>query len=125
MTRDLGPLRPIVDGCARLNAWAGELSSLEFADERGWLSADERAHSHDLAARFPAEQAELAARWRELPAAAIAAHEDRVRSILADMRAAGGKLGHFYLESLEARALSTCSPERSFDFWAIWAIYQL
>lgn len=122
---DLGALRPIVDGAARLNHWAGELTGMEFADERGWLDADERARFRELDARYPVVRAELAALWRELPADDALRHDQRVRDVLARMRAAGGKLGHFHLADLEPRALATVAPRREFDEWAIWAVYQL
>jgi hypothetical protein len=125
MSHDLGALQPIVDGAARLNAWAGELTGLAFADERGWLDADESARFRELDAEYPRVDAELAARWRELPDDALARHDQHVHATLARLRAAGGKLDGFYLESLEPRALATTAPRREFDAWAIWAIYQV
>lgn len=125
MPRDLGALQPLVDGATQLNAWAGELTGLAFADERGWLDAAEQARFRELDARYPVVRAELAARWRELPPDIVSAHDQRVRSVLDRVRAAGGKLDHFYLESLEPRALATASPHREFDEWAIFAMYTL
>lgn len=125
MARDPDPMQAIVDGAAQLNAWAGELTGLDFADERGWLGDDDRARFRDLEARFTRVQSELAARWRELPPAAIAAYDARVDAVLARMRAAGGRLESFYLSDLEPRARATASPRRDFDFWAIWAIHRI
>lgn len=119
------PLRAIVDGAATLNDWAGERTGLDFADERGWLADDDRARLRELEARFPALAAELAERWRHLPPDAIAAHDARVDAALARLREAGGQLNHFYLSDLEARARATASPQRRFDFWAIWAVHRI
>lgn len=125
MPRDLGALQPIIDGAARLNALAGELTGLAFADERGWLGADEAARFRELDADYPRINAELAARWRELSDDALARHDEHVHAALARLRAAGGKLDGFYLESLEPRALATTAPRREFDAWAFWAVYQV
>lgn len=125
MPSDPGALRAIVDGAATLNAWAGELTGLAFADERGWLSPDESARFRELDARWPQLNAELAARFRELPADALARHDDHVMTTLARLRAAGGRLGGFHTDSLEPRALATTGLVREFDAWAIWAIYQV
>jgi hypothetical protein len=125
MTHDPGALRPIVDGAAQLNAWAGELTGLAFADERGWLDADESARFRELDASYPRVSAELAARFRELPDDALARHDAHVHATLTRMRAAGGTLGNFHIETLEPRALATAAPRREFDAWAIWAIYQV
>lgn len=122
---DSEALREIVAAAARLNAMAGELTSLEFADERGWLGADDVASLKALADQFPIARAELAERWRRLDAGSIEVHAQRVHAVLDRMRLAGGKLGHFYQDSLEPRALATCSADRDFDFWAIYAVYQL
>lgn len=118
-------LRAIVDDAAQLNAWALELTGFDFADERGWLGDDDRARFRELEARFPVVQAELAERWRALPPSAIAAHDARVAAALARLHAAGGQLGGFYAKELEPRARATASPQRTFDFWAIWAVHQL
>lgn len=125
MKPDLGPLQAIVDGAAQLNRWAGDLTGLEFADERGWLDDDERARMLEMNRQFPLVEADLAARWRELSAAVVADYDARVDRVLARICDAGGVLEHFYLESLGPRAAATKSPERNFDFWAIWAIHQL
>lgn len=118
-------LRAILDGAARLNDWAGELSGLDFADERGWLGDDARARFHRLDADFKALSGKLAFRWRNLAAAAIAAHDAEVDAALARLHAAGGSLGGFHLVDLERRARATTSPQREFDFWAIWAIHRI
>jgi hypothetical protein len=125
MAHASGPMKVVLDGAAQLNAWAGELTGLAFADERGWLSDDERARFRDMDSQFPIVQAELAARWRELPADVVGDHDARVRRVLDQLRDAGGVLEHFYLADLGPRATATCSPGREFDYWAIWAIHQI
>jgi hypothetical protein len=118
-------LRSLVDGAARLNAWAGELTGLAFADERGWLDAAEAARFRELDARWPVVHAELAEQWQELPGDLAARHDAHVHAALARLRAAGGQIGGFHLDTLEPRALATVAPRREFDAWAIWAVYQL
>lgn len=111
--------------CATLNRWAGQLTGLDFAEERGWLSELERAEKAELQAAFQPLTDEGERLWRELSATDIERYEARVRSAVQMLEQAGGKLDGFYAESLGPRALATCSPQREFDFWAIWAVHEV
>jgi hypothetical protein len=115
----------IYEICATLNRWAGRLTGLDFADERGWLSADERAEKAELDSSFQPLTAEGERLWRELAATDVERYEARVKSAVQLLEQAGGKLEGFYAESLGPRALATCSPQREFDFWAIWAVHEI
>lgn len=115
----------IYEICGTLNSWGGRLTGLDFADERGWLSADERAEKAELERASQTLRDEAERLWRELPSTEIERYEARAKSAVQKLEQAGGKLDGFYAESLGPRALATCSPQREFDFWAIWAVQQL
>lgn len=115
----------IYEICATLNRWGGQLTGLDFADERGWLSAEERAERAELEVAAQTLRAEGEQLWRELPSAEIERYEVLARSAVQTLEHAGGKRDGFYAESLGPRALATCSPQRVFDFWAIWAVQQV
>lgn len=125
MPDEAATLGDVVEAVAGLHGLANELGELQFADERGWLRGDGALRMKELAGRLPVLQAALAERWRGLDDEEMAGHERRVHDVLGRMRDAGGRLGSFYLESLAGRALATCAPERRFDVWAVWAVYQL
>ncbi len=115
----------ILAAAARLNDWALELTVFDFEEERGRLGAVDRARAQQLQRDFDDLHAQAEDRWRALPLPQIVAYDKRVTAALDRLGAAGGHLGALYRETLEPRALATCSPERAFDFWAIWAVHRV
>lgn len=111
-----------------LSGAAGELTSLDFAEERGWLDDAELGRKAQLQRDFDRLFREAEDIWRRLPVtdpADVERHEARVRQAIELVEAAGGKLDHFYLEPLKSRARETCVPDRRFDYWAIRAVHKL
>lgn len=118
----------ILEICSTLNGWAGRLTGLDFADERGWLSDGERAQKAEMEREFAPLSDEGERLWRSLPSTeptTVERYEARVRLAVRLLEQGGGKHDGFYADSLRPRGLATCSPQREFDFWAIWAVHRV
>ncbi|MBI2389366.1 MAG: hypothetical protein HYV09_07195 [Deltaproteobacteria bacterium] len=114
--------------CDTLDSWAGKLTGMDFADERGWLSEAEQVEKAQMDRELPVLEAEAERLWRELPGAdpaAVQRYDARVQLAVDRLQRAGGSLEGFYLADLRERGVPTSSPARRFDFWAIWAVHQL
>jgi hypothetical protein len=121
-------MRRILEICSTLNDWAGRLTGMDFADERGWLSSEEQALKAQMDRDFQPRSQEAERLWHELPAtdpSAVERYDARAKLALQLLEAAGGERDGFSAQSLRPRALPTCSPQRNFDFWAIWAVHQV